>query len=171
MFGYSAHELLGQALSQLIQRETNDSKLRSCFDAELGSSCLLRGIRKDGTFFPCELAGSEMELAGRRLFIGAVQDVSERQVAGARLHAHIHYLESMQRVSDALAQSVQPDELLNNVVTTIRSIFQVDRAWLVYPCDPDSISICSNRLRQRPSNWSWIVRPRSFPHPMQVWTR
>jgi len=47
-------------------------------------------------------------------------------------------LEHMQKVADALSHALTPDETLNNVIQATREIFQSDRAWLLYPCDPDA---------------------------------
>lgn len=48
---------------------------------------------------------------------------------------HLWHLESMQAITDAIGKSFDPDEVLVNVVASIRNIFNADRAWLLFPCD------------------------------------
>ena len=46
------------------------------------------GLRKDGSSFPMELRVSEMRLEDRRMFIGALRDITERKAAELRI-AHL----------------------------------------------------------------------------------
>jgi PAS domain S-box-containing protein len=86
MFGYTAAELAGQNFSLLIpeldqnqrsgsleQYSTGEEALASCH------GCEVIGRRKDGSFFPLELAASEMWLGGQRYFTGILRDISARK--------------------------------------------------------------------------------------------
>ena len=53
---------------------------------------------------------------------------------------HIHNLKSMGRISKTLGQLLDIEEMLQQTVKVIFEIFNCDRAWLLYPCEPDAAS-------------------------------
>ncbi|MBA4385886.1 MAG: hypothetical protein C0410_14200, partial [Anaerolinea sp.] len=68
---------------------------------------------------------------------GIVTDITERKQSEEERKVHIHFLESLVRVDQAIKQDTNINKMLWNTVKTIFSIFDCDRAWLFYPCDPD----------------------------------
>lgn len=54
--------------------------------------------------------------------------------------AALHYMESMHRISKVIEQAADGDEMLRKTMEQAGKIFQADRAWLIYPCDPDAPS-------------------------------
>jgi PAS domain S-box-containing protein len=64
--------------------------------------------------------------------------------------AHLRLLESLERVDRAIRQAEDIDKMMGDVLDTILSIFESDRAWLLYPCDPDASSWCVPMERTRP---------------------
>lgn len=95
MFGYSAAELTGQNFSTLIPELDRDlfsgsleyySATEEARASGLGREVM--GLRKDGSFFPLEIAVSEMNLGGERYFTGILRDITKRkQVEAALLKA------------------------------------------------------------------------------------
>ena len=88
MFGYTTEELDGQSFSILIpeleQNQHNSSiEYYSASEEALasGHGREVMGRRKDGSFFPLELAASEMWLGGQRYFTGILRDISARKLA------------------------------------------------------------------------------------------
>ncbi|MDM8542466.1 PAS domain S-box protein [Desulfococcaceae bacterium HSG9] len=53
---------------------------------------------------------------------------------------HTHFLESMGLIDTAIRKAADLDQMMNDVLQTVLEIFQCDRAWLLYPCDPDTSS-------------------------------
>src|SRR5580658_9242193 len=47
------------------------------------------------------------------------------------------YLEGMDRVNQAIQDTEDPEQT-THVLDTVLSIFGCDRAWITYPCDPES---------------------------------
>ncbi len=68
------------------------------------------------------------------------QDVTERKRAEEEHLAHLHYLESMERIDQAIRSTTNLEQMLTDVLDTTLSVFQCDRAWLLYPCDPSATS-------------------------------
>ena len=51
---------------------------------------------------------------------------------------HRQYLENLLRVSNVLSDSSNLDDTLTKLMSELLDIFHTDRAWLLYPCDPDA---------------------------------
>jgi len=66
--------------------------------------------------------------------------------------AHIRFLQAMDLVNNAIAQADDLDEMLASVLQTLLDIFRCDRAWLVYPCDPDS-DYWEVKMERTTPNW------------------
>jgi PAS domain S-box-containing protein len=49
-------------------------------------------------------------------------------------------MESMDRINQAIQSTNDLEQMMSNVLEAVLSIFGSDRAWLVYPCDPDARS-------------------------------
>ncbi len=86
IFGYEASEMLGKNVSTLMPRqyaEEHDTYIRSYLETGhkriIGIGREVIGRRKNGKTFPLELAVSEVELPGRRIFSGIIRDVSDRR--------------------------------------------------------------------------------------------
>jgi two-component system, chemotaxis family, CheB/CheR fusion protein len=86
MFGYLAGELIGQNVKMLmppLYRDEHDGYLaryRKTGERHIiGIGREVHGRRKDGTVFPADLAVSEFEDEGRRMFTGVLRDLTARK--------------------------------------------------------------------------------------------
>ena len=98
IFGYSEHEVLGKNVSILMpqpHREQHDGYiLRYLNTGEahvIGRTQELKGLRKDGTIFPMDLAISEVKLGDTHLFTGMLRDISEQKLAQQQIEHLAHY--------------------------------------------------------------------------------
>jgi PAS domain S-box-containing protein len=64
--------------------------------------------------------------------------------------ANLHFFTSMDRVNVALQQANDLEHLMGIVLDAVLSIFECDRAWLVYPCDLEALSWRALMERTRP---------------------
>lgn len=53
---------------------------------------------------------------------------------------YLFFLENLDKIERNLRKSEKLDQMMSDVLETVLSIFQSDRAWLLYPCDPNAPS-------------------------------
>jgi PAS domain S-box-containing protein len=72
-----------------------------------------------------------------RMF-GTMIDITERKQAEQERLAHLRFLEGMDRINRAIQATNDLDRMLGDVLESALSIFQCDRAYLIFPCDLES---------------------------------
>jgi two-component system sensor kinase FixL len=136
MFGYSAEEMLGRNVKQLMPssyRENHDGYLaryRQTGERRIiGIGRIVVGERKDGSTFPMELAVGEMRSGEQRYFTGFVRDLSQRQETEARLQelqaelVHISRVTAMGEIASTLAHELnQPLSAVANYLRGSRRL-------------------------------------------------
>ncbi|MDG9670585.1 PAS domain S-box protein [Hahella sp. CR1] len=88
IFGYDEEEVIGCNVHMLMPspfREHHDDYLNNYLQTGkaqiIGIGREVLGQRKDGSLFPLDLAVTEMQVEGRRMFTGVVRDISERKAS------------------------------------------------------------------------------------------
>ena len=115
MFGWKKHEVLGRSivstLVPLDYRPMLVNGLRSYLESEagrmIGKRFEMNGTNAKGEIFPVELTISEVNAAGRKLFIGAVRDLRERRRAEEEINRQrdrLHQNEKMAAMGKELAR-------------------------------------------------------------------
>lgn len=83
-------------------------------------------------------------------FVGTVVDVTERKRAEEEHQAQLWFLESMDSIDRAIQGTSDLQQMMSDVLDVVLVTFRCDRAWLVYPCDPDVPSHQVRMERTRP---------------------
>ena len=73
-------------------------------------------------------------------YVGTAVDVTERKRIEEERAAHVWFLESMDRINRAMQGTNDLERMMSDVLDAVLEIFAGDRAWLVYPCDPEASS-------------------------------
>lgn len=88
MFGYDQKEVLGQNIKMLVPKEHavhHDDYLANYLKTGkskvIGGTTEIEVTRKDGSMFLMDLLISEMEINGKRMFVGTVRDATGRKQA------------------------------------------------------------------------------------------
>ena len=74
----------------------------------------------------------------RRRGVVFVVDMTEQKRAEEAREEHLWFLECMDRINRAMQRTNEVEGITRGVVEEALAIFNCDRAWLVYPCDPDA---------------------------------
>ena len=136
MFGYSAEELIGQGLHEILPELHHDPDTGH-FEPYpvtggvriIGVSREMEGRRRDGSLFPVELMVSETRHGDNRPFIAFIRDLSERRRFEARLNRlHSNRLDSVADMATALAHEInQPLAAASNYMSAARNILGSQR--------------------------------------------
>ncbi len=86
-------------------------------------------------------------------FVGTVVDVTERKRAEDEHQAQLWFLESMDSIDRAIQGTSDLEQMMSDVLDVVLVTFRCDRAWLVYPCDPE---VDSHRVRMERTQPEYI---------------
>jgi len=102
LFGFAADEVIGRNVKLLMPTryaENHDSYiadyLRTGQAKIIGIGREVEGKRKDGSTFPLEIAISEVDLIGRKLFTGILRDITRRKNAEEALLESKQFLQAI----------------------------------------------------------------------------
>jgi signal transduction histidine kinase/PAS domain-containing protein len=70
-------------------------------------------------------------------FVGTIVDVTEQKRAEEERQAQLWFFESMDGINRAIQGTGDLEEMLGDVLDVVLGIFGCDRAWLIYPGDPE----------------------------------
>ena len=100
------------------------------------------------------LAQAERDPSGHLEYIGAAMDVTDQHQARAVLEearqAQLWFFESMDKINRATQGTNDLGQMMSEVLGALLSMFDCDRAWLVYPCDPEAASWRASMERTPP---------------------
>ena len=65
-------------------------------------------------------------------------------------NSHLRFLENLDRINLAIQGTNNLEKMMIDVLDTLLSVFECDRAWLVYPCDPEASTWQVPMERTRP---------------------
>jgi PAS domain S-box-containing protein len=74
--------------------------------------------------------------SGLPRLVPSIKRALQLRQAEAERQAHLRFLESLDRVNQAIQGTNDLEQMMRAVLETVLWIFGCDRAWLVYPCEP-----------------------------------
>ena len=125
-FGYTADEVLGQNVRLLMaepERKRHEGYIANYLRTGKGKILgvgprEVTGKRKDGSTVPLEITVSEMVLGAKRMFIGALRDITERKLTEQQLQQALK-MEAVGQLTGGVAHD------FNNLLTVILGSLQL----------------------------------------------
>jgi PAS domain S-box-containing protein len=93
---------------------------------------------------------TEGDAAVPRHGAGGAQESLAAADPEAERRAHVWFLESMDKVNRAIQGATDLEQMMGDVLEVVLEVLACDRAWLMHPCDPDSVSWTVVMERTRP---------------------
>jgi signal transduction histidine kinase/PAS domain-containing protein len=100
--------------------------------------------------------------------MATVVDVTERRRAAREHRAQLWFLESMDAIDRAIQGTSDLEQMMGDVLDAVLEIFRCDRAWLLYPCDPETDSFRVPAERTRPEYAGALGAGADIPNEPEV---
>lgn len=137
MHGYTREEFIGLDPSAFVHPDYMDvfgDYLRSFRTGEDFRATAM-DIRKDGTSFHVEVAGSRIEFGGKTHLVAIVRDVTERvrayELLEERVSERTRELSTLLRVSRSVGSTLDLDALLEQIVEQLHEVIDYNGSSLV----------------------------------------
>ena len=144
MFGYTEDEVLGKNITLLMPasfRSAHEQSLARYLETGetriIGKGREVRGLRRDGSEFPIDIAVTEFHFEGKRHFTGLMRDITDRK----RLEEQLQQSQKMEAIGQ-LAGGIAHD--FNNILMVIQGHCHM-LLGSVSPEDPRHLSVSEIR--------------------------
>ena len=142
IFGKSEEELLGHSFLPLVHeddQETTSEAMEQLYRPPYTCYLEQRAMTKDGWRWLGWADQSVLDEEGEVIaVVGVGRDITERKQVEEALHESELHLKNLDRISSLVTQNKDLHQILNLLVDELLDIFEVDRAWLIHPCDPQA---------------------------------
>jgi signal transduction histidine kinase len=98
------------------------------------------GVDAEGGMVAAACDRADFPSAADQLLLSLAANHAAAAFQSVRLnehHAQMWFLESLNRVDRAIQGTSDLDLMMGDVLDVVMATFRCDRAWLIYPCDPD----------------------------------
>ena len=156
MYGYASTEEMMAEVTDVGRHYANpedrEEALRILSEKGVMGPREFEVVRRDGKRIWVEAMAREIrDAAGELLCYQASHvEITDRKRAEEERLAHLRFFESMDRINRAMQGTDDLGQMMSNVLDAILTIFDCDRAALVYPCDPEATSWQAPMERNRP---------------------
>ena len=155
LYGYSAEEMIGTSMVILAPPGRVDEPRRlieQTLEGQRVSGYETQRRRKDGSLLDISLTLSPIRTdEGDIVAISSIaHDITERRQAEAERAARLRFAESVDRVNRAIQGAENLEQMMRDVLDLTLELFDCDRAYLLYPCDPESPTWTVPMERTRP---------------------
>ena len=152
LLGYSAEEFLKMQTTDVNPAHQKEVWPLHWEELKSGKSLIFEAVllRKDGSLVPVEIHANHVVFGEQEYNCASVRDLSERKRAEQERLAHLWFMESMDAINRAIQGASDLERMMSDVLDAVLSTFACDRAFLLYPCDPESETWSAPMERNRP---------------------
>lgn len=154
--GLPKKDIVGKTVHEVVPKERADKHHEA--DLELlgnpgvqiyeVSDIFQNGTYHDVIFHKATFVDTNDCVAGT---VGTIVDITERKQAEHERLTNLRFFESMEKVNQAIQGADDLEDMMKDLLDVVISIFDCDRAFLMYPCDPESPEWTSPMERSKPA--------------------
>ena len=151
--GLSREMILGMSIGNLVPKSVSENMAALFNDEDRmdpGGKTIVTAFRSNSREMPVEISVRLVSFKDANYAVIVARDITERKQAEEDRQAHLWFFESLDRINRAMQRTNDLEQVMKDVLDTLLSVFDCDRAWLVYPCDPDSSTWQVPMERTRP---------------------
>ncbi len=100
--------------------------------------------------------------------VGTNLDITESKLAEEARLSHLRFFENMDRINRAIQGTNDLEKMMNDVIRATLEIFDCDRAWIFYPCDPEAPSFRVPMEVTRPEYPGAGISNKDIPTPQDM---
>jgi PAS domain S-box-containing protein len=97
-----------------------------------------RHRNKSGQIFPVEITANHFEYGANAYNLALVRNLTDLKQSQSQHLEHFKFLESMDRVNQAIHGTNDLEQMMGDALDAVLSIYNADRAFFLYPCDPNA---------------------------------
>jgi PAS domain S-box-containing protein len=152
LLGYTRDELLTMGPQDINPKINFENYTDHWNDLKTHGALTFEGTMKtkEGRLFPVEINANFFEYEGQSYDLGLVRDITERKQVERERLANLRFFESMDKVNQAIQGADDLEDMMKDLLDVVIAIFDCDRAFLMYPCDPESPEWSSPMERSKP---------------------
>jgi len=151
MTGYTIGELSETGISSVYESEDDRERFLGTLHTQgFVEDFEVKLLRKDGSSFWARLYSCAIRYFGQDVILTTVLDITEHRLADYRREMLLRLLDNIKTVDAVILEAGDLDQMMSDVLQTTLEIFHTDRAWLLYPCDPDAEWWSVSMERTRP---------------------
>jgi PAS domain S-box-containing protein len=150
--GYTNAELLTMHLWDIDPKVTPQSWAGLWESGAIERPVLLEALhrRKDGAIFPVEVHANPFQHHGQTFALSVVRDITGRKKIEDERLANTRFFGAADRINAAIQSAGDLEGMMSDVLDIVLDLFDCDRAFLVYPCDPTALTCRVPMERTRP---------------------
>ncbi len=156
-FGMSTEAIVGKTLQELPQRRTSEQNdallalIRRVFDEGVANESEVCWDTEMGERIFEIRHAPEKDAAGNVVSVlSFARDITDRKRAEQERLAHLRFFECMDHVNRAIQGTNDLERMMSDVLDVVISVFDCDRAFLMYPCDPGAAAWHAPMERNKP---------------------
>jgi PAS domain S-box-containing protein len=142
MLGWKAEDVMNQPLPSIpLENREEFKKLH----ADIRKGEIIEGVdvyrlKHNGTPIDCRIYASPLHDSQGNISgnIAALVDITEIKKAEQERLANLLFFESMDKVNKAIQKAESLQQMMKDVLDLVLLTLDCDRAYLLYPCDPQS---------------------------------
>lgn len=131
-------EIIGKKCYQLVHNSESPIKNCPCDISLIGKKVIVNEYSQNNRSYELTAWPVFDENNNIKTITHILKDITERKQLEDERLVHFRFFESMDQVNRVILRSMDLEQMMSNVLKTTLLIFDCDRSWLLYPCDPNA---------------------------------